>query len=137
MVNVIPDTFVVDVPVTKSPWPILSIGYDLRSSTEERLGLTRSWLETCINTHQNCPPAVQKLPKRVIALDPHSSKIKLKETANGDGRYAATAVDREAGADDAERGSESDLLRAAVPRREFWHHRDVVGRAGGREGLPA
>jgi hypothetical protein len=89
MVNVIPDTVVVDVPVTKSPWPILSIGYDLRSSTEERLGLTRSWLETCINTHQNCPPAVQKLPKRVIALDPHSPKIKLKETANGDGRYAA------------------------------------------------
>ena len=42
MVKVIPDTFVVDVPVTKSPWPILSIGCDFCSSTEEYLGPARS-----------------------------------------------------------------------------------------------
>jgi hypothetical protein len=89
MVNVIPDTFVVDVPVTKSPWPILSVGCDFRSSTEECLGLARSSLENCINTHKKISPAVQKLPKRVVALDPHSCKIKLKETANGDRKYAA------------------------------------------------
>jgi hypothetical protein len=48
-----------------------------------------SWLENCIKTHQKCPSAIQKLPKRVIYVDPDSSKIKLKEIANGYGQYVA------------------------------------------------
>jgi Heterokaryon incompatibility protein (HET) len=81
--------FAVDESNTKSPWPILSIGHDLRSLTEDRLDLARSWLETCINTHQDCPTAVHKLPKRVLTLNPDSIGIKLKETVNESGRYAA------------------------------------------------
>ncbi|KAE9371668.1 HET-domain-containing protein [Stipitochalara longipes BDJ] len=78
-----------DEPVINSPWPILTVGRDLRSSPEDRIGLVRPCLENCIRTHRNCPSAVQKLPKRVITLDPYSSNIRLKETANGYGQYVA------------------------------------------------
>ncbi|KAM7195331.1 heterokaryon incompatibility protein [Naviculisporaceae sp. PSN 640] len=70
------------------PWP--KTARDVPRSLEGSLRLARSWLDNCRETHIQCPAVViDSLPKRILQLGDNDQDIRLLETTDEQGGYAA------------------------------------------------